>query len=256
MGILHSAEAVLRLFKDGHSEIGVATLVRELRWPKSTSSRILSQMAAAGFLERDLLTRQYHLGSLFEQLTDGQACPRSPIQAPALALLRKLCDRIGYMAHLSVLNGAHTVLVGHVAGWENVGTMSPVGSRLPASVTAIGRALLARLDDEEFKTLYGQPADKLVSWRPRCPQTVAALKQKVQDAKNNGFAIAIDEGLPGIGAIATSLCDLASGSTLGLAISFPAEDMRQSEIKDLQVALLSAVGSLGKRLNDPLWMRC
>ena len=71
MSILTAVTDVLQLLADGEREVGMATLVQRLGWPKSTASRVLAQMAEHGLLERDPQDRQYRLGMLVMKL--GQA---------------------------------------------------------------------------------------------------------------------------------------------------------------------------------------
>jgi DNA-binding IclR family transcriptional regulator len=168
--------------------------------------------------------------------------------------LISLCARTGHAAHLSVLDGTDSVLLEHFAGSNALQVMSPVGSRLPASVTAIGRALLSRLSDDEFRARYGDD-DKaaLPPSPPRCPQTVGALAKLVQHARLERSAVAIDEGLPGVAAVATTLVDPETRLTLGMALSFPSQRVAMADVKAFREELTVLAADIGGGLGDPWW---
>lgn len=256
MSILASATDVLRIFAAGEQEIGVATLVQRLGWPKSTSSRVLAQMADHGLLQRDREDRQYRLGALVRELGQAQRRSQQPARQQVGAALAQLCARTGHTAHLSVLDGTDSVLLEHFAGSNVLQVMSPVGSRLPASVMAIGRALLSRLPDAEFRLLYGDDDEAaLAPAPPRCPQTVGALAKLVQRARRERSAVAINEGLPDVAAVATTVWDPAARVTLGMALSFPARQLAAAETtaKQFRQDLMALAATVGRDLGDPWW---
>ena len=58
------------------------------------------------------------------------------------------------MAHLAVLGGNEVVYAGRVQGFRAPTTVSDVGVRLPAHLTATGRAMLAALPRAQVRALY------------------------------------------------------------------------------------------------------
>jgi len=254
MSILIAATDVLRLFAEGHPKIGVATLVQRMKWPKSTCSRVLAQMAEHDLLERDPVDRQYRLGALVLQLGHAQRRAQLPLQRQAHDALAQLCARSGHAGHLSILDGTDSVLLEQVAGSHPLQVMSPIGRRLPAHGTAMGRALLSRLSDEGFIARYGaDPATRLPPSPPRCPQTVGALAQRVSAARAARSASAFDEGLPGVAAVATTVHDSETRTTLGLALSFPARQVSADEAEEFRHALVTLAASVGRAFGDPWW---
>ena len=132
--------------------------------------------------------------------------------------------------------------------------MSPVGSRLPASVTAMGRALHSRLSDKEFRARYGLDDEAPLSQAPpRCPQTVGALARRVEQARRERSAAAVEEGLPGVAAVACTLFDPLTRTTLGMALSFPSKLVSASDIKRYRQQLVEITHRLGVAIGDPWW---
>lgn len=254
MSILLSVTQVLDLFAAGEHEVGVATLGQRLAWPKSTSSRVLLQMASAGLLERDAHDRQYRLGPLVRRLALAQQQAGPAARELVRDELALLSGRSGHAAHLSVLDGGESVLLEHFAGPNPLQVMSPVGSRLPASVTAMGRALLARLSEVEFNERYGMnDRARLPASPARCPQTVGALRKLVLQALRERSAVAVEEALPGVAAVATTVRDESTRTTYGLALSFPSQLVSAREIARYRDELVAIAQRIGARLGDPWW---
>ncbi|MDB5751444.1 MAG: IclR family transcriptional regulator [Ramlibacter sp.] len=254
MSVLLAVTDVLQLFAQGEPQVGVATLGQRLGWAKSTSSRVLLQMAELGMLERDPEDRQYRLGPLVRRLVDVQQRMRPAAREQAREALAALSARSGHAAHLSVLDGTDSVLLEHFSGPNPLQVMSPVGSRLPASVTAMGRALLSRLSEAEFRTRYGNnDAAALPAAPPRCPQTVGDLARQVAQVRRERSAAAVEEGLPGVAAVATTLLEPQTRTTLGLALSFPSTLVSASDIKRYRQELVLITHRIGVAIGDPSW---
>ena len=254
MSVLLAVTQVLDLFAAGDRDVGVATLGQRLAWPKSTSSRVLLQMSSVGLLERDAHDRQYRLGPLVRRLAmahqQGEPAARELVRKE----LAQLSEQSGHAAHLSVLDGSESVLLEHFAGPNPLQVMSPVGSRLPASVTAMGRALLARLSDGEFAQRYGTDVRARLPASPaRCPQTVGALRRLVLQARHDRSAVAVEEALPGVAAVATTLRDETSRTTYGLALSFPSQLVAPDDIARFRDQLVAMTQRIGAQLGDPWW---
>jgi DNA-binding IclR family transcriptional regulator len=255
MSLLKAVAQVLQLFAEGEQQVGVATLGLRLGFPKSNASRVLVQMAEHGLLERDVQDRKYRLGTLVVKLGQAHQRSRPPVQLQAHEALAGLSARSGHTAHLSVLDGMHSVLLEHFAGPNPLQVISPVGSRLPASVTAMGRALLSRLSEADFRERYGSDDDAaLPSSPPRCPQTVGVLAMLVQQARRERSAVAVDEGLSGVAAVATTLYEPTSRTALGMALSFPSQLVSASDIRRYREELMKLACQLGEGVGDPWWV--
>jgi DNA-binding IclR family transcriptional regulator len=118
----------------------------------------------------------------------------------------------------------------------------------------MGRVLLSRLSEAEFRARYGSDDEALLeSAPPRCPASVGALFRRVEQARRERAASAVEEGLPGVAAVATTLFDPASRTTLGLALSFPSRLVSASDIKRYRQDLVTIAHRIGVAIGDPWW---
>lgn len=253
MSILDGVQRVLTLFAEGATELSFTEVAQRLALPKSSASRLLNQMQHYGLLDQDAGTRRYRLGALVQRAVRTGLAAR-PLDEACRAVLVRLSEASGLTAYLSTLNRRETVVLQRLNGAHPVQVLSPPGSRRQASGTAMGRALLSRLSDAEFAALYGRdPAAPLPPEGKDCPTTVGALAARVAEVRAERCGVAIDEAMPGIGAVAAAVRDPETGDLRGLCVSFVAFQVDAVRVATLRALVLEQVGALGRDLGDPFW---
>jgi DNA-binding IclR family transcriptional regulator len=143
-GTMTSVTKALKLldaFRRTGPVAGVSDLARATGLPKSTAFRLLNQLAASGFLNRDgtdyrLDQHVFELGNCVEMCTPGDL--RS-IAAPFLSDLFALSRSV---VHLGVLDGTDVLYVDKIQGSSGVKVPTVVGGRVPASCSGLGKAML------------------------------------------------------------------------------------------------------------------
>jgi IclR family transcriptional regulator, pca regulon regulatory protein len=143
--------AILRAFSPEQPWLGIAEIADALEMSRPTTHRYASTLVALDYLEQGP-RRKYRLG-----VRAGDP-GRSAVNSTALCKLPSHClnhlrDRSACTASVAVLNGSDIVYVDRArSAWQGQSEVSARlgrGSRLPASSTAMGRALLAHRTLEE-----------------------------------------------------------------------------------------------------------
>ncbi|WP_447920536.1 IclR family transcriptional regulator [Achromobacter aegrifaciens] len=254
MSILDGVQRVLGLYAEGASELSFTEVAARLSLPKSSASRLLNQMQHYGLLDQDAVTRRYRAGTMLAQaVRAGMAA--TPLDDACRVVLARLSDDSGLTAYLSTLNQRETVVLQRLNGSHPVQVLSPPGSRRAASGTAMGRVLLSRLSEAEFQALYGHEADQALPREGRdCPATVGELAGLVARTRADHCGVAIDQAMPGIGAVAAAVRDPATGELRGLCLSFVSFQADADRVARLRELVLQQVGALGRELHDPYWL--
>jgi len=165
------AAAVLQLLAGRPKHpFGISEIARELQIPKSSASNICGELAVANLVRRTALGFQLgpalaHLGAAYVSTVDQvrdfhEACERfagnlEPLQLGVLT------------------EGPGVLYLARHEGDQALRLVSDVGRRLPASHTAIGKAILASLPEEELQAHLSTirrlptPADRIASIGPR-----------------------------------------------------------------------------------------
>lgn len=253
MSILDGTQRVLSLFADGATDLSFTEVAARLTLPKSSASRLLNQMQNYRLLDQDPVTRRYRPGKLLARAV-RVGLASMPVDEVCRRVLEQLSERSGLTAYISTLNGAETVVLQRLNGSQPVQVLAQTGARRAASETAMGHALLSRLTDTEFQAIYGADALRgLPTSGHDCPATVGELTRRVAQVSLEGCAVAIDEAMPGVGAVAAAVRDPATGELRGLCLSFVSFQVNAEGVADLRHEVLEAVGELGRQLDDPFW---
>ncbi|MGW9132433.1 IclR family transcriptional regulator [Streptomyces sp. NPDC055681] len=139
-------------------EVGVSELARRTQLTKSTAFRLLGILQRNDVVER--VGSSYRLGS---QLFDIGRRVYGPtplmLQERLLPFLTELYVLTQETVHLAVLHRTDVMYVNKLHGHRRARTSTRIGSRMPASCTAVGKALLAfDHDAAELAIAQGLPA--------------------------------------------------------------------------------------------------
>src|SRR5919206_5025319 len=130
------------------------TIARECNIPKSSAHHLLNVMRARNFVTYYESERAWGLGVAVFEI--GSAYLRSgPLQRLGRHLLAELTARIGDTSHLAMLHGTEVFYIDKEQPAGSVAKLvTEIGVRLPAHLTAVGRAILAALPAAQIRALY------------------------------------------------------------------------------------------------------
>lgn len=133
---------LLDSFHLGETSLGVTELARRTELPKSTAFRLLANLEQSGYLERD--GTNYRVGwRLFELGNRVQHCTPQGLREVALPSMSEMFASTRQVVNLAILEGHDVVFLEKIYGRQAVRTPSSVGSRMPATCVALGKAMLA-----------------------------------------------------------------------------------------------------------------
>jgi DNA-binding IclR family transcriptional regulator len=192
--------------------VPAAALARDLDLPRSTTYQLLATMVEAGFVMHLVDEQRYCLGAAAYELGSGYARSQ-PLVRLARVPLTRLAERTGHVAHLSVLHGTEVLYVveHRPSGAPQLG--GDVGVRLPAQLTASGRAILAALPPAQVDVLFAAVG----------PGSLAALRELLAQTRRRGHATEDGEVTPGISGVAVAVLDRADHPVAAVALSHPEE---------------------------------
>jgi IclR family acetate operon transcriptional repressor len=186
-----------------------AALARDLDLPRSSVYHILNVLMDRGFVVYVPSERAYGLG--ITALEIGSAYLRhEPLERLAQPILHRLAMQLGQAVHLGILHGNETVYLlkerptsGPAA---EVSLVTDIGVRLPAHLTANGRAILAALPDAQVKALYSRRSD-FISRTGRGPRTLTELRRALAEARTRGWAEEVELITEGLQSAAAAVFD-------------------------------------------------
>ncbi|GAA1704830.1 IclR family transcriptional regulator [Fodinicola feengrottensis] len=209
---------VLRLLAARPGPLPASAIARELGLPRSSAYHLLSVLADQGFVIHLPEERRYALGVTAFEI--GSAYLRTtPLERLGRPLLTRLVADIGFTAHLGVLHGRETLYVIETRPPRAEPLVTDVGVRLPAQLTASGRAMLAALPANQLRALF-PTADTLVDRTGVGPRTLTALRRILTSERKTGYAEEDGEVTTGYASVAVAVLDHTGRPAAAVATTF------------------------------------
>ena len=200
------------------------SIARALSMPRSTVYELLHAMVERGYAVHVPEERRYGLGVRAYELGSGYL-RQQPLVLWGKPLVTKLVQQTGCNGHLAILNGNDVVYLVEERSPRGPQLVSEVGVRLPAHLTATGRALLAALPKAQVRALYPKTAFPLSTRTGRGPETENELSRVLEQTRKRGFALEEDEITEGLSSLAVTARDRSGWPIASLAVTALTEDV-------------------------------
>jgi len=161
-------------------------------------------------------------------------------------VLARLAASTRSTAHLGILLGREVLYLLKEQPPRPVALVTEVGVRLPAHLTASGRALLAALPEVEFRAIYPDSA-ALASRTEEGPRSVASLRDLVSAERAAGISVEDGHVSAGIASLAVAARDRAGRPLAAIGVSLPS-----AQLGDRRDALTTAVERARRALSRRL----
>ncbi|APA96844.1 IclR family transcriptional regulator [Nocardia seriolae] len=196
---------VLDLLAQRPHPVPAALIARELGLPRSSTYQLLNELRKAGYVTYLDAERKYGLGLAAFEL--GSAYLRhDPLERVAAPLLRGLVDTVGGTGHLGILHGRESLYLIEQRPARPQTLVTDVGVRLPAQLTATGRAMLARLDPAHVRALFPGPA-AFPMRTARGPRDLRGLRRLLKTERERGWAVEDGYVTAGFATVAAAVFD-------------------------------------------------
>src|SRR4051794_12606928 len=187
--------------------------------PRSSTYHLLTAMAEDGFVTYLPEVRRWGLGVAAFEI--GSAYLRQvPLERLARPLLHRLVDRAGEIVQLGVLHGAETLYLLKEQPREHATLVTDVGVRLPAQLTASGRAMLAHLPAAQVRALFPGP---FVERTGRGPRSLRELRRVLAEDARRGWSVEDGHVTEGFASIAACSFDHLGHPAAAVTVTFRRE---------------------------------
>lgn len=241
---VYRAMQVLQCLGEEKQPRSLTEISHRVGFPKTTVYRYLRTLCECGLVAHDPQTELYRLGMrLYElgQLVDEQL----RFKQVAKPFMDELRDRYNETVNLGILDGKDIIYVEMAKSRRSLRMQAQVGSRDPAWTTALGRAMLAFVpNDEWFQHLPSR-------LKPRTFKTVtsrAALKRELEETRRRGYAIDNEENEEGARCIGAPIFNHLARVVAAISISGPISRLGHQVEKEVATALMQAADSISEEL--------
>ncbi len=213
---------VLRYLARQPDPVTLDRLASAVGLPRSTAYHLVNAMIAEGFVVHLPEEHRYGLGVAAFEVGSGYA-RQEPLQRISRRPLARLVDAVGQSAHLAVLHGRDVLYVVEERAPGRPPLVTDVGVRLPAHLTASGRAVLAALPTAQVRALYPDRS-AFVDRHGLGPTSLGALRTVLAETRQRGYAAEDGEVTPGFASVAAAVLDHNGHPVAGIAVTWPAAD--------------------------------
>ncbi len=222
LSTLEKGLKVLKCFSRERPQMTLSEVAKVTDLSPAVARRCLLTLCELGYVGKDgnqymLQPRVLEFSNAFSESFDIDNLIR-----PALQTLR---EATGDSASFAVLQDSEVLYICHVSAYRVVRLQATAGTRFPALITSLGRAVLSTLSDDAIEQhIAAYPVQRRTDKTVTDPDSLKAL---LISARGNGYAVTSDELDYGITSIACPII-LASGQVAG-AINCSAATSRVDE---------------------------
>lgn len=219
--------SVILAFQGKNRELTITEIAAKVGLNRAVTRRLVRTLEQLGYVSHD--RGRYQLMPRMLRLTHGFMEARS-IPQVVQPVLRATSHEIGESVSLAMLDGDEAIYVAHAFVPSRFTlNMVTIGSRVPLAPTAIGRAMLAFLDQskrDELSGLEGLTAYTKTTITDR-DGFIGMLKQ----VRVSGFSVTASEYVEGVSSLAVPVFSSSSEVVAAVSIIFPQGQYSEEEIQ-------------------------
>ncbi|HEY5673347.1 MAG TPA: IclR family transcriptional regulator [Malonomonas sp.] len=220
--------SVLRCFRQGDRFLGNQEIAERTNLPKATVSRLTQTLTVLGYLNHSKRFNQYSLGAAVLSLGHSML-GNMDILKSARPLMQELADSAEASVSLASRDGLHMVYLENCVSRANmIALRIDVGARTRIANTAMGRALLCGLPEDERNTLIAQI--RQATPRGEWSQIKAGIEQGAVDYAQKGFCFSLGDWRENVNSIAVPLIQ-ADRSVLAINCGGPAWQLSAEKLE-------------------------
>ena len=240
--------AILSLFTAERTVLMQTEISELLGIPLPTVGRLCRTLSSDHYLEQDSKTRQLRLGPQILRLAGR---PSVGLSDEVRRWMSKLNTEFDEDINIAILDGRHALYLDAIPSTKVLTTQTAVGSRALAHCTAIGKCLLAQLDDRVVLDRIG-----VGPYEGRTAHTIRKwdeLHTELQKIRNAGISRSTDEYEIGLSGFAVPLGIGPGAAPMALSIAVPNARCSDSQAEAIANALLDPMrnpNQLGAKYHD------
>ncbi len=235
---------ILRFLARQPDPVPLDRIAKAADMPRSSAYHLVNAMVAEGFVTHLEAEHRYALGVAAFEVGSGYARQAS-LHRLARRPLAELVDAVGESGHFAVLHGRDVYYVLEERAGRRPPLVSDVGVRLPAHLTATGRAQLAALSSAQVRALFPDAA-AFVSRNDHKAWSLSRLSAVLRNVRARGYATEDGDVTPGFSSVAVAVLDVTGHPVGAVAVTY--ETKRDIDLSEVVRRVTSTAAALTARL--------
>ncbi len=243
---VNNALDLLEQFNRDGDELGVTELSQRLNLHKNNVFRLLATLETKGYIEQNKATENYVLG--VKTLELGQTFIKQlGLVRPVKPFLEEIVKECNEMAYVGIIRGNSVFCLDVEDSNQAVKVSNHIGLRLPIHCTAIGKAQIAYLTEEELEKLG--ILDNMERFTPNTIVNKVEFIKHIKEVAKRGYALNNEEYNLGVKCVAVPIRDYTGRVVGGISVPGPSFRMTNEVLKEKIIPVVTQAGEkVSKRL--------
>jgi DNA-binding IclR family transcriptional regulator len=233
---------IVKLFTHERPIWGITEIANKLQLNKSTANRLVTDLAAEGFLQKE--QNKYTLGFSLLSIS-GVITSHLEIHRESKDILKKVVGDLGETAHIAVLEGNEITYVHKIECLDPVPLNSSIGKKNPVSCTSSGKVLVAFQKKNVISRVLEEGLPRLG------PNSVTDPEQfihQLSQVKEQGYCICINELHENSVSIAAPIKDYTGEVAAAISVVGSRERIDDQKITPFTATIIKAAEDISLRL--------
>lgn len=238
---------ILNLLAEVPEPLGVREIARRLDLAASNVQRLIKTLAKAGYLEQTEGTLRYKIGYRAFQVGSAFVGQNSLYSAVMPELYSLAGQHI--TGFLGVLREQSVVYLATVQSEGPIAITHRPGSQTHLHSTAMGKALLAEMSDQEIRTLLGfNPLPRIT---PSTKVSVTHLLKEIDAIREAGYATSEEENRQGFFSAGAVVRGVGGNAIAVVSGAVPTAILRANDRANIARLVVEAAQNASRKLGAP-----
>lgn len=211
-------------------EVGLVDLSKRVGLNKSTVHRLLNTLIYRGYVTQNLENHKYKLTLKFLDI-GSKVLNSLDIVSIAKPHIKKLAEMTNEVVHLVSIEGKEIVYIDKIESNNTIRMHSYIGKRIPIYCTAVGKAYMAYLEDDEFSNLWNEIQDSLVNLTKNTITSRDGMLKEIDSIRYKGYAIDNEENEEGVVCAGAPIFNYDKSIKYAISISTPKMRIDKNKIE-------------------------
>ncbi len=243
--VLDRALGALEALARRGPDLTLGQLSEALGLHKSTAHRLIRVLERHRLVEKNINNGKYRLGlKLFELGT--RAVSQLDLRERAHPFLEQVMLSTGETVHLCVYDAGEVVYLDKIEPARSVRMASTVGRRNPAYCTAVGKAIMAHLPQDQLEAATQRHGLKRLTRNTIC--TLEELHAELANVRAQGYAVDNEENEEGLSCVGAAIWGFSPYPLAAISVSGPTFRITSDKIPQVAQAVVASAAGLSREL--------
>jgi IclR family transcriptional regulator, KDG regulon repressor len=227
-------------------EAGVTDLARKTGFNRSAVHRLLATLEHLGYVQQSTVTSKYFLSARLFAIGSRGPGTRG-LRELGGPLARQLSQETGESVYLGIRDDGGVVHIdGYLGGESSLRYHPLLGERVPVHCTALGKAIIAFLPDDERR--HAMSSSGLRRFTPSTLVEIEVLERDLAQTRQRGYSLNNEEGAPGNRSVAAPIRDASGTVFAALCLGASTEHLSVDDLHRLGPRVQQVGDEISSRL--------